>query len=799
MKLAGTAREKFCLRKERQVAKRIEVESEPRVTFGVVVTGSRKRVSGCRSRRRGLFGLRGQAQRDPAFVRTSRIAYSTDFRTPESAVAAALCRRSPRRLLALALVLLVSIAAHAAVRPERWRWSNPLPHGNNVLDMFVTSEVAAQVGDGGTIYVQRTDERWAPAVSGVTNYLRGVALLGERFIAVGESGCILWSDDGNYFQPAQLSPATTDWFEGVTASTQRAVAVGDNGAIYTSTNGATWTKATSGTTEWLRGVAFGNGAYVVVGENGKILRSTTGTMWSPITSGTTAHLNRVRYVGTAANGQFIAVGNSGAAFSSATGNAPWTSLNSGSTNSLYDVATNDTGLLLVGDQEVLFRAAGGAMWTNQITALPTNAPPAWMYLAAYGSSNSWLVAGRAGMLVSGSRTNATQDFSWQLSPDSSHAWLWDVTVQNGIYVAVGDLATIQTSLDGLLWAREVVPVPHTNTVLLGVGGNTNLLLAVGNLGTLLISRAGLTNMAITNYHGTNIVVTNSTFETLGLVWTNLPAFTTNTLQGVAVTENLFIVTGEAGKIFTSPDVTNWTPRATPTANFLSSVAIGPNACVAVGAQGTLLRSGADGASWTAVPLGTTNWLYRVRWLENQFVVVGQNGVIYTSADATNWTARVSGTTRWLTDVAFVDGQWFVTGYQGTLLTSTDLANWTALSLPTIKSLYGAATQNGQLVVAGIEGVVLRQQIAPQLSPVNLLGYNRSSVVSSNGLASTYELFLFGGQPDQFFEFQSTTNLTTWQTNATLELFDVSGTIYLLRTRDVTNTPPAEFYRTRLLP
>jgi hypothetical protein len=696
----------------------------------------------------------------------------------------------------LAVVTFVSSATE--VRFERWRWSNPRPHGNNVLDMLVTTDLAVQVGDGGAVFVQRTDERWAPAVSGVTNYLRGVALMGERLIAVGENGCILWSDDGNYFQPASLAPATADWFEGITASAQRAIAVGDNGSIYSSTNGVSWSRVNAGTTEWLRGVAFGNGAYVAVGENGTILRSTGGNSWSSVASGTTAHLNRVRYVGSTGSGQFIAVGNSGVALSSATGMAPWASLGSGTTNHLYDVATNDTGLLLVGDQEVRFRPTGGSVWTNQL-ALPTNAPPAWVYLSAYGSSNAWLVAGRTGFLLEGSRTNAAVDYTWQPSPDSSHAWHWDVTVQNGIYVAVGDLATIQTSLDGILWAREAVPVPHTNTVLLGVGGNTNLLLAVGNAGNVLLSRAGLTNLAITNYAGTNIVVTNSIFETLGVIWTQVPAFTTNTLQGIAATDNLFIVAGESGKIFTSPDATNWTARATTTANFLTSVAIGPTACVAVGSLGTSLRAGSDGASWTSVPMGTTNWLYRVRWLDGQFVVVGQNGTIYTSPDATNWTARVSGTTRWLTDVAFVAGQWFVTGYQGTLLTSSTLTNWTALPLPTIKSLYSAATQNGQLVIAGIEGVALRQQIVPQLSSVNVLGYNRSVVVSSNGAASTYELFLFGGQPDQFFQFQSTTNLAAWQTDATLELFDPGGTIYLLRTRDQTNTPPAELYRTRLVP
>jgi len=699
-------------------------------------------------------------------------------------------------LFAAMLMMFACVRTLAEVHPERWRWANPLPHGNNVMDMLVTTELAVQVGDGGSVYVQRTDQRWSPAATGVTNYLRGVAMMGERLIVVGENGCILWSDDWQCFQSAQLSPATEDWFEGVTSSAQRAVVVGDNGSIYSSTNGVNWSRLNSGTTEWLRGVAFGNGVYVAVGENGKILRSTSGNSWNLVSSGTTAHLNRVRYLGSGGNGQFFAVGNNGVAMSSSTGIAPWTSLVSGTTNAFYDVATNETGLLLVGDEEIRFRPSGSSTWTSHL-ALPTNAPPAWIYLSAYGNSNLWLVAGRTGLLIEGKRTDGA-DCQLQLSSDSSHAWLWDVTVQNGIYVAVGDLATIQTSLDGILWAREVVPVPHTNTVLLGVGGNTNLLLAVGNAGNVLISRAGLTNLAITNYVGTNIVISNSTFETLGLLWTSLPAFTTNTLQGVAVTEDLCIVTGESGRIFTSPDTTNWIAHPTTTTSFLSSVAIGPNACVSVGDHGALLRAGRDGTTWTNISLATTSWFYRVRWLNDQFVIVGQNGVLLTSSDATNWGARVSGTSRWLTDVAFVDGRWFVTGYQGTLLTSTNLEDWTLLPLPTVKSLYAAGSQHGQLVLVGVEGAILRNTLVPDLSAVNFLGYSRNVIPVTGTNASVYELFLFGGQPDQFFQFQSSTNMFQWQTNALLELFDASGTIYLLRTRDFTNAPAAEFYRTCLL-
>ncbi|HKI70487.1 MAG TPA: hypothetical protein VKA67_12930, partial [Verrucomicrobiae bacterium] len=99
-----------------------------------------------------------------------------------------------RSLVLLAVFALWHLQSNALeVNCDRWRWSSPLPHGNNVLDMFVTGDLAVQVGDAGAVYVQHADERWAPAITGTTNYLRGAALLGERFIVTGENGCILWS------------------------------------------------------------------------------------------------------------------------------------------------------------------------------------------------------------------------------------------------------------------------------------------------------------------------------------------------------------------------------------------------------------------------------------------------------------------------------------------------------------------------------------------------------------------------------------------------------------------------------
>ncbi len=169
-----------------------------------------------------------------------------------------------------------------------------------------------------------------------------------------------------------------------------------------------------------------------------------------------------------------------------------------------------------------------------------------------------------------------------------------------------------------------------------------------------ISESGLQEMSVTNTVDGEMVITNIIAETFGVVWTNLPAFTTNSLQGVAATGGLFIVAGEEGRVFTSSNGWNWLERTSPASSFLSGVAIGPAGCVAV---------------------------------------------------------------------------------------------------------------------------------------------------DTNAVSTVYELFLFGGKPDLFFDFQSTTNLVadSWTNNASLEIFDPSGTIYAIRTRDATNTPPAEYYRTRLAP
>jgi hypothetical protein len=688
------------------------------------------------------------------------------------------------------LVLSFFVAPASAVDfPLRWRWSNPAPHGGNVVDMAYSpaQSLAVQVAYFGQVFTSSDFDLWLPRDTLLTNWLRGVTFFGQRVVITGENGLVLYSDDvtAGWQTGTLLDGPTTDWLEGVTASPSLLVAVGDNGAVYTSTTGATWKKQTSGTTTYLRGVAAGGGVFVAVGDSGVIRSSANGTNWISRTSGTSQHLNRVNF----ALGRFTAVGEGGITVSSTNSGVNWFSETTGATNGLQYAVTGGLDRLVDGTNEV--RLQDGAAWSDELAK--TNGPPRWFYNSAIGLSGFFLIAGQTGMQSEGYQL-VDNPYFWLTPYDSVRNWLWDVVRLPSFYCAVGDFGTIMTSGNGVDWTLEVTPTSATNTTLLGVGGNTNLLLAVGDTGTMLYSPNILTNIVVTN--GTTIVT--QTVSALGVIWYSIPAKpTTNHLQGVSVLSNsLYVVTGARGTILTSPDGTNWTTRTSGTSNLLSSVTEWPGGLVASGDNGTILTS-PNGISWTKQTVSTTNWPYRVRWLNGTLIAVGQNGIILTSTSGSNWSARTSGTANWLTDVAFIEDTWFAVGaLNGPMLTSSNLVNWTSRATVTKKPLYAAATEGGQLVIVGAEGVILRSQVVPDLTPPAFLDFDR---VSTNGTA--YNIYLFGGQPDQRLTLDRVTNLvdTAWTTGQALEIFDGSGTLYYLETITGTNIPPIEFYRATLTP
>lgn len=94
------------------------------------------------------------------------------------------------------------------------------------------------------------------------------------------------------------------------------VAVGDSGAILTSADGDLWTARASGTTDRLPAIAFGNGRFVATRANRNVpaVTSTDGINWAPVTisDGAGGPANSGAYAAIAfGDGRFMALGSGG--------------------------------------------------------------------------------------------------------------------------------------------------------------------------------------------------------------------------------------------------------------------------------------------------------------------------------------------------------------------------------------------------------------------------------------------------------------------------------------------------------
>jgi hypothetical protein len=671
---------------------------------------------------------------------------------------------------------------------QRWRWSNPMPHGNNIVDVVWSDSwgQAVQVTERGGIYTSDGSGRWIPRDSGTRLALRGVAFLGERAVIVGEAGTVLYGDAPHAFRRGTLRDGpVTDWFESVAASEAMTIAVGDNGAVYSSLDGAVWDRQNSNVEAWLRGVAYGAGTFVAVGEEGTVITSGEGRQWSRVDVGTERSFNRVSFGG----GKFLAVGDAGLALMSSDG-LNWEAEETGATGDLFGAAVGDGVRLVVGDEEL--RLFDGGEWGDVLGQ--AGGPPDWTYYAVLSGPTESLVVGRTGLVVEGFRSGEDA-YEWSVQSPSVRSWLFDVAWVEGLFVAVGDRGTVLTSGSGAGWALELVPSALTNAVFLGVGGTTNLVVAVGSQGALLISPNGSTNLTLTNSQG--IVVTQEV-STLGVLWHAVqPAPTGMDLQGVTYHAGRYYVTGDNGLVLSSERGTNWTGQSTPTTQFLSGIAGFSGGLAACGKEGALIFS-PDGSQWQEVSSGTTNWLYRVRAVNGQLLAVGQNGTILASTNGMDWVRRESGSTEWFQDVVWIDHRYFIVGTAGTVISSDDGVEWEDAGTITGKSLSGAAHDGARLVVVGSEGAILRSPVVPDKTPVEIVEYSR---IAGEEADTVRNVFLFGGRMDQRFTLDSLdpSIANGWETGPELEFLDVSGTLIYLETESLSGAAPAEYYRGTLTP
>lgn len=237
-------------------------------------------------------------------------------------------------------------------------------------------------------------------------------------------------------------------------------------------------------------------------------------------------------------------------------------------------------------------------------------------------------------------------------------------------IAVGANGTIFTSINDAAATTPANPAApaNLNAVLYGGIG----FVALGDNGTIL-------------------------FGTDGTTWATQASGTTARLNGGAsLSFGGFIAVGDAGTVVTSTSGTSWTLASAGTAANLHAVTLGSNAFVAVGANGTIVTS-TDGVTWTPAVSGTTADLRGVAYtttstlvgdtilVQNVYVAVGANGTVLRSSDAATWTPLAPLSPHDLTAVVY-GGQFVAVGKSGVIFTSTDGTSWTARTSGTTADL-----------------------------------------------------------------------------------------------------------------
>ena len=224
-----------------------------------------------------------------------------------------------------------------------------------------------------------------------------------------------------------------------------------------------------------------------------------------------------------------------------------------------------------------------------------------------------------------------------------------VTYLNDLYVAVGDI--VVSSPDAYTWTEQY---RFTNSVLYGVHGvdinNFTGFIAVGYGPDYSVIPTITKSVVLQSVNGTS--------------WQNVtPSGSAETMYGVTSGNNIIIIVGNNGTIFTSVNGSNWVDTSTGSDDLRDVVYSDSLGLFAiVGLSGSILTSSDDGVTWTSQTSTTTENLNGIIWNSDteEFIVTGENNVVLQSSDGTTWTSTNIFVT--LPTVYDVQGDAFTAGY-----------------------------------------------------------------------------------------------------------------------------------------
>ena len=284
-------------------------------------------------------------------------------------------------------------------------------------------------------------EAWRQVLSGERGqFLRDVAYGDGRFVAVGATGTIVYSNDGDRWQEAPGSATSAD-LRGIAFGDGRFVAVGIElpGMVVYSSDGSTWSQASaSATSGHLVDVTFGNGRFV--------------------------RCRRLRHHRVQQRWGLVARGQRRCLLRDVTETSP---LGMGAS-------------LLLWTEGTIAHSSDGSAWQKVVSS---GASWRWYYDVAFGVDR-FVAVGDFGTIM-----HSIDGRTWrQASDGATLGHLLGVTFGAGRFVAVGDRGVVVYSTDGDHW--ETASNSAIANALWGVAFGGGRFAAVGEDGTVIVSPIG---------------------------------------------------------------------------------------------------------------------------------------------------------------------------------------------------------------------------------------------------------------------------------------------------------------------
>jgi putative intracellular protease/amidase len=610
-----------------------------------------------------------------------------------------------------------SIGVHMNVQPrralDRWTWRNSKPQANDLRHVASGNGCIVAGGEGGGLVTSTNGGDWITTPIGNQFLIERLVFGNGLFVALvsgkNDPDLLLISTNGVNWQPRSLpmfDAYTLDFANGeffITGYVGSAPL-----RLIRSTDAQSWTVHAipvffgSSTI----GMAYGNGRYVLAGPQTTLV-STDAEHWESYYVG--MFPNRLTF----GNGLFAVTTYEGEVWTSQDGRV-WHARNTGlfaapnSTINLQSIATGQGQFIAVGVNGTIARSANGQTWTA------ANATTTRDLRDVTFNGTQWIVSGNDGVLLT-----SPDGVTWTDRRNGRTRDLYGIIYTNNQFVAVGYEGTVVTSPDALTWTARS---SGTSRDLHAITYANGLYVAGGRNGTIITSPNAIN-------------------------WTTRSTSTTNYIERIAWGGGRFVAAVTHGTILSSTNGINWqshTHPAHPDAEF-EGVAYGAGRFVMVGVfqdgnAHSIMLASSNGMDWISTTVDVGKGLRGVNYDGNQFLAVGNDGVVIFSETGLGWGSYgfVEPFENWR-HVANALGRFIVVGNDGAVASFDNNAIWHPHASIVSQNLHDIAYGAGKFVAVGNAGTIVQSDFAvPFLSGPRSTNMLRQFHVSG-GLEDDYRI------------------------------------------------------------